>query len=83
MIQKMEIPSALNNEKFAKDMESLIVLYLADDEFKAICDDYCISKMNLEKYRQKLEEDEQCKFDYETVSKELEDDILRFIRERK
>jgi hypothetical protein len=79
----MDIPSALNNEKFAKDMESLIVLYLADDEFKAICDDYCISKTNLEKYRQKLEEDAQCKFDYETVSKELEEEILRFIRERK
>lgn len=79
----MGIPSALNNEKFAKDMESLIVLYLADDEFKAICDDYCISKMNLEKYRQKLEEDVQCTSDYETVSKELEEEILRFIRERK
>lgn len=78
----MDIPSALNNEIFAKDMESLIVLYLADDEFNAICNDYCISKMNLEKYMQKLEEDAQCKLDYETVSKELEEEILRFIRER-
>jgi hypothetical protein len=79
----MGIPNALNIEKFAKDMESLIVLYLADDEFKAICDDYCISKMNLEKYRQKLKEDAQCEFDYETVATELEEEILRFIRERK
>lgn len=76
---RMTIPKALYTEKFEKIMESIIILYLADDEFKTICDDYCISKMNIEKYKEKLEEDTQCKSDYESVSRELEEDILRFV----
>lgn len=75
----MTIPKALHNEKFSKYMESIIVLYLADDEFKTICDDYCISKMNIEKFSKKSEEDIQCKADYEAVAIELEEEILRFI----
>jgi hypothetical protein len=77
----MTIPKALYIEKFEKFMESIIVLYLADDEFKAICDDYCTSKMNIEKYRKKSEEDTQCKSDYESLSMELEEDILRFLKD--
>jgi hypothetical protein len=79
----MSVPDQLNNEKFSKYMESIIVLYLADDEFKTICDDYCISKMNIEKYEKKSEEDIQCKSDYETLSLELEEEILRFIKNNK
>ncbi|TPG34820.1 hypothetical protein [Flavobacterium pectinovorum] len=75
----MTIPKALNNEKFSKYMESIIVLYLADDEFKTICDDYCTSKMNIEKYTKKSEENTQCKSDYEALSLELEEEIIRFI----
>lgn len=79
----MTIPKALNNEKFSEYMESIVVLYLADDEFKTICDDYCISKMNIEKYSKKSEEDTQCMSDYETLSLELEEEILRFITRNK
>jgi hypothetical protein len=79
----MNIPDELNNEKFSMYRESIIVLYLADDEFKTICDDYCISKMNIEKYGKKSEEDIQCKSDYESLSLELEDEILRFINKNK
>jgi hypothetical protein len=77
----MSVPKALYIEKFEKFMASIIVLYLADDEFKAICDDYCISKMNIEKYMKKSEEDTQCKSDYESLSLELEEDILRFLED--
>lgn len=79
----MSIPDELNNEKFSKYMESIIILYLADDEFKTICDDYCISKMNIKKYDKKSEEDIQCKSDYEILSLELEEEILRFIKKNK
>lgn len=79
----MSIPKILNNEKFSKYMESIIVLYLADDEFKTICDDYCTSKMNFEKYKEKLAEDKQCKTDYEALSLELEEEILKFITKNK
>ncbi|MFB3390223.1 hypothetical protein [Flavobacterium sp. LAR06] len=77
----MTIPKALyNNNKFEKFMESIIILYLADDEFKVICDDYCITKMISEQYKKKKEEDTRCQAEYESVSAELEDEILRFIK---
>lgn len=79
----MTVPKALYTEKFEKFMESIIVLYLTDDEFKAICDDYCISKMNIDKYKKKTEEDSQSKSDYESLSAELEDEIIKFINRYK
>jgi hypothetical protein len=75
----MSIPKALHIEKFAGYIESIMVLYLADDEFKAICDDYCTSKINTEKYQKKLEEDTLCKTEYENLSQELEKEILRYL----
>jgi hypothetical protein len=75
----MTIPKALHNEKFSRHMESIIVLYLTDEEFKTICDDYCTSKLNIEKFSKKSEENIQCKTDYEAVALELEEEILRFI----
>jgi hypothetical protein len=77
----MTVPKALYIEKFEGFMESIIVLYLADDEFKTICDDYCTSKMNIEKYKKKSEENTQYKSDYESLTSELEEDILRFIKD--
>lgn len=78
----MTIPKALNNEKFSKYMESIIVLYLTDLEFKTICDDYCTTKINIEKYNKKSQEDTQYKTDYEALSGELEDEILSFIKKK-
>lgn len=77
----MSVPKALYIDKFEKFMESIIVLYLADDEFKTICDDYCTSKINIEKYKKKSEEDSRCKSDYESLSLELEEDIIRFVED--
>lgn len=76
----MTIPKALYTEKFEKFMESIIILYLADDEFKAICDDYCVSKINMEQYKKKSEEDLRWQAEYEMVAIELEEEILRFIK---
>jgi hypothetical protein len=76
----MTIPKTLYIEKFEKFMESIIILYLADDEFKAICDDYCLSKINVEEYRKKSQEDTQCQTEYESLSLELEEEILRFVK---
>ena len=76
------IPKALNSKKFAEHMESIEILYLVDDEFKAICDDYSVSKTNMEKYRKKAEEDAQYKAEYENLSIELEKEILRYLKNR-
>lgn len=76
------IPRALNSKKFAEHMESIEILYLVDDEFKAICDDYSVSKTNMEKYKKKTEENSQYKAEYENLSLELEREILRYLKNR-
>ncbi|WP_264537330.1 hypothetical protein [Flavobacterium sp. N1736] len=75
----MSLPNELYNAKFAEYIESVKILYLVDDKFKTMCDDYCNSKMNTEKYRKKFEKDFRHKLEYENLSKELEEEILIYL----
>ncbi|SDY81915.1 hypothetical protein SAMN05444397_102334 [Flavobacterium aquidurense] len=75
----MAIPEKLYSEKLFNYQESIKVLYLVDDNFKTICDDYCCSKINVEKYRKKIEEDFHLKVEYENLTKELEEEIVQYI----
>jgi hypothetical protein len=75
----MYLPNELYNAKFAEYMESLKILYIVDDKFKTICDEYCNSKINTEKYRKKFEKDFRHKLQYENLSKELEEEILIYL----
>jgi hypothetical protein len=75
----MSLPNELYNAKFAEYIESLKILYLVDDEFKMMCDDYCDSKINTEKYYKKFEKDLHYKLEYENLSKELEEEILIYL----
>jgi hypothetical protein len=75
----MSLPNELYNAKFAEYIESLKILYLIDDKFKTMCDDYCNSKANTEKYRKKFEKDFRHKLEFENLSKELEEEILIYL----
>jgi hypothetical protein len=75
----MSLPNELYNSKFADYLDSIKILYLVDDKFKIICDDYCMSKANTEKYRKKFEKDFRHKLEFENLSKELEEEILIYL----
>lgn len=75
----MSIPEKLYSEKLSNYRESIKVLYLVDDDFKIICDDYCCSKINVEDCRQKIKTTFQMKVEYENLAKELEDEIVLYI----
>lgn len=75
----MSVPNELYNAKFADYLDSIKILYLVDDKFKTICDDYCMSKVNTEKYRKKFEKDFRHKLEFENLSKELEEEILIYL----
>ncbi|RKR11092.1 hypothetical protein C8C83_2790 [Flavobacterium sp. 90] len=75
----MAVPKELYNAKFLEYIESLKILYLVDDKFKGICDDYCDSKLKTEMYKRKFEKHFQHKLEYENLSKELEDEILIYL----
>ncbi|WP_316636319.1 hypothetical protein [uncultured Flavobacterium sp.] len=75
----MAVPKELYNAKFIEYIEPLKILYLVDDKFKMICDDYCRSQMKTEKYKKKFEKYFQHKLEFENLSKELEDEILIYL----
>ncbi|MBS7231189.1 hypothetical protein KHA90_09135 [Flavobacterium psychroterrae] len=75
----MLIPNELYNVKFAEFIETIKKLYLVDDKFKNICDDYCNSKMNTEKYKRKFEKNFSNKLKSENLSKELEEEVLIYV----
>lgn len=78
----MPLPKDLQNEKFAQYMESLTVLYLADDRFKMICDQYCSTKENVRKIKKKINQDFSTRVRDENLSAELEEEILIYIINR-
>ncbi|WP_166924032.1 hypothetical protein [Flavobacterium poyangense] len=75
----MSLPSELYNTKFAEYIESLKILYLVDNKFKTICDEYSKSRIKAEKYRKKFEKDFRNKLEFENLSKELEEEILIYL----
>ena len=79
----MPIPESLNIEQFSKYMKSISVLYLTDEDFKTLCDDYITTKTNIQKYQGRLREDVERKLEYEHLSIELEKEILRYLSKTK
>ena len=79
MRNKMSIPEKLYSEKLSSFQESIKVLYLVDDDFKSMCDDYCCSKINVEKYKEIMRDNFQRKVEYENLTKELEDEIILYV----
>lgn len=75
----MSIPKLLDDEKFASSREVIRILYRVDENFKSLCDDYSISKLCIERYEEKVQEDTQCKKEYEFLFSELEEEILRYV----
>jgi hypothetical protein len=75
----MPIPQELYNAKFAEFMESIKILYLVDDKFKTMCDDYCQSKIKTEKLKKKFEKSFNQKLKCENLSNELEEEILFYL----
>lgn len=75
----MSIPEKLYSEKLSNYQESIKVLYLVDDNFKSMCDDYCCSKLNVEKHKQKMQENFYLKAEYENLTQQLEDEIVKYI----
>lgn len=75
----MQIPKALHTEKFAEYLEAIKELYKVDEDFKALCDDYNTSKMNIEKFKDRSLEDKRRELEYKDLTQDLEKEILEYI----
>ncbi|WP_289665543.1 hypothetical protein [Flavobacterium panacagri] len=75
----MSLPDQLYNMKFAEYFESIRKMYLIDEKFRGICDNYCDNVVNGENYRKKKEKNFLKEQECEILSKELEEEILFYI----
>ncbi|KAF2515692.1 hypothetical protein [Flavobacterium foetidum] len=75
----MSLPDRLYNMKFAEYFDSMRKMYLQDDKFKEICDNYCSNIADVEKYRKKREKNFSKEQQCENLSKELEEEILFYL----
>ncbi|RED23263.1 hypothetical protein BD847_2311 [Flavobacterium cutihirudinis] len=75
----MALPDELYNVKFAEHFESIKKMYLQDDRFKVICDNYCESIANAQIYKRKFESNFQKNQDFENLAVELEEEIRFYI----
>ena len=79
----MPVLSFLNIEPFAEHKDVIERLYLADDEFKALCDDYYTCKVNAEKLKNTVSEDKQRELEYRHLLLDLEKEILDYLQKRR
>ncbi|HEX6223592.1 MAG TPA: hypothetical protein VFZ52_04240 [Chryseolinea sp.] len=76
----MPIPRELNNGQFAEYMDAIRVLYLADEDFKSLCDDYCTVRTSIEQFKGTSVRDLERASEYEDLSVELAKEILYYVR---
>jgi len=75
----MSIPDELYNGTFAKYIESIEIMYLVDDDFKMICNDYCYCKNKIEKYNKNLKKYLKSSIKGEKLSQELQEEIIFYL----
>ena len=74
------IPPALNIAQFAEYIETIKMLYRVDDDFKTLCDDYVTSKMKMETSAGKPLEQRRSELEYEQLARDLEKEIVDYVR---
>ncbi|MNF08439.1 hypothetical protein D3C80_2088660 [compost metagenome] len=63
-------------------MESLQILYMVDDQFKSICDDYCECQTKNILHQKKIEKNLHSKLQFENLAEELAEEILIYLIKR-
>ena len=79
----MAIPRELNTAQFAEHMDDIGMLYLWDEDFKSLCDDYCTVTISIEKFKETSPKNLQRELEYKHLSVELENEILNYLRSRR
>lgn len=78
----MPIPRELNTAQLAEHMDAIRTLYLTDDDFKSLCDDYCTVTTDIEKFKSNPR-DLPRELEYKHLSVELEKEILYYVKNRR
>lgn len=78
----MAIPRELNIAQFAEHMDVIQKLYLIDDDFRSLCDDYCTVQTSIAKFKGTSLRDVKWELEYAQLSVELENEILYYVKNK-
>jgi hypothetical protein len=76
----MHTPLNLVILNFFEYRDTIKSLYLNDDDFKTLCEDYYTSRINMEKFKSRLLQERNRELEFEELSLKLEIEILDFIK---
>jgi hypothetical protein len=65
-------------ERFPAYQLKIVDLYQRDQDFRQLCNDYCLSENMLEAFRKTEPDFRKVQHDYEQVSKDLKTELLHF-----
>jgi hypothetical protein len=74
----MPVSDVLNTEPFINYKDTIELLYSVDDDFKTLCDEYCNSLANIQKWKNKLIEYKQREIDYKHLLLDLETELFHW-----
>ena len=66
-------------EKYPDHRHKIMALYAADEDFRALCEDYLISTTSLEEYRNIAIKDREVESEYTQVCIELDKEIIQVL----
>ena len=66
--------------KFPDESERIENLYQADEDFRALCEDYFSCMQNLQKFKKEFSEKRYTLEEYRNIQTELEKELLEFIQ---
>lgn len=78
----MPLSKVLNIIPLAEHLEMIKVLYVTDENFKTLWDDYHTSKVNLKRSRERSLEEMRSELEYQQLADDLEAEILAYLNNR-
>lgn len=76
----MNTPLDLVITQFSEHSDKIRMLYAADSEFRALCEDYYTSRINIERFNQAIMGTRQDEMEFEHLSLALEKEILIYLK---
>jgi hypothetical protein len=76
----MNTPLDLVVAHFYEHSDKIRMLYSADSEFRSLCEDYYMSRENVDRIREAILETRQDELEFEHLSFALEKEILQYVR---
>lgn len=78
----MPLSKVYNVIPLAEHLDTIKVLYVTDENFRTLWDDYHTSKINLKKSRERSLEEMRSELEYQQLADDLEAEIITYLNNK-